>query len=523
MRKFLLLILASLLGCAMAMAVDVRLDIDDASRVKVLINDDPAPSVVTGLNTYSVSPGTYVRVQAVAGCTLVSVTETNDGWESEMPIHAEDGVQFCDIMVYSDYGDVYVVKTASTSDTRTAVCTIDVDDAAKVKVVRVSDDAVVSLSNGSNEYKFDPRTETQLSIVPVDKPLYSVTLDGVAVESNGYRYTVTLTPGCVLSIKADYPDVDCPVHLQLSGDDAQDFITGADVNGRPVFDYASSTFTVKAGSELKLYARTNEYEVLGCKVNGVSTAFSNPFTMIITEETTIAVTVQKYASFKMVVNVDDPARVKVYKGYSYNGDQYTLHAGANTVEVLRNTPIISIVPADGCYLKSVVVDGYSYDEEDLRVSPLMVGSLTSASVLNITTGVINRNLTATVSVDYDGDFTLLRSDRTQVDVNKTGDTTFSFYEGDNPFTLRTSDISGIKVAINGVAVQPTYPDSPDYQFRLAQGDVLSITSVASGIESVASDNAEIEYFNLQGIRVDNPAAGQIYIIRTAGNVQKVIR
>ncbi len=522
MKKLLLLFFASVLGCATATAIDVRLDIDDASRALVYLNDDLVTNLATGLNTFDVERGTYVRVQAAEGCTLVSVTETNDGWESAMPIHAEDGKQFCDIPVYSDYGDVYVVKTASSSDTRTATCTIDVDNAALVKVVRVSDDSAITLANGSNEYTFDPDKEAQLLIKPVDKPLYAVTVDGTPATSNGYSYTVTLTPGCTVSIKAEFPDVDCPVHIVVTGDDAEDFISGADVNGRPVFDYASSTFSVKAGSELLLYARTNEYEMLDCKVNGVALGFSNPFPVFVTEETTITISVQKYVSFKMTVNIDDPARAHVYKGYSYNNEEYTLQAGANTVEVLRNTPIISIVPAEGCYLKSVTVDGYSYSEEDLRVAPLMVGSLTSSSVINITTGVINRNLTATVSVDYDGDFTLLRSDRSEVEVNKTGDTTIYFYEGDNPFTLRTSDITGIKVAINGVAVAPTYPDSPDYQFSLAQGDTLTITSASSGIESVTADSAEAEYYNLQGIRVAAPVKGQIYIKRAEGTAVKVI-
>ena len=50
-------------------------------------------------------------------------------------------------------------------------------------------------------------------------------------------------------------------------------------------------------------------------------------------------------------------------------------------------------------------------------------------------------------------------------------------------------------------------------------------SGTSGVESVeaAQTEAPAEYFNLQGIRVANPEAGQLYILRQGNNVSKVIR
>lgn len=53
---------------------------------------------------------------------------------------------------------------------------------------------------------------------------------------------------------------------------------------------------------------------------------------------------------------------------------------------------------------------------------------------------------------------------------------------------------------------------------------LTISGTA-GVESVeaAQTEAPAEYFNLQGIRVANPEAGQLYILRQGNNVSKVIR
>lgn len=53
----------------------------------------------------------------------------------------------------------------------------------------------------------------------------------------------------------------------------------------------------------------------------------------------------------------------------------------------------------------------------------------------------------------------------------------------------------------------------DFKFTPGNGD--------SGIAAIAAENAPVEYFNLQGVRVDNPANG-LYIRRQGNNVTKVI-
>ena len=48
----------------------------------------------------------------------------------------------------------------------------------------------------------------------------------------------------------------------------------------------------------------------------------------------------------------------------------------------------------------------------------------------------------------------------------------------------------------------------------------------SGVDGIEADlvdeNAPVEYFNLQGVRIDNPAAGQIVIKRQGAKVTKTI-
>lgn len=56
------------------------------------------------------------------------------------------------------------------------------------------------------------------------------------------------------------------------------------------------------------------------------------------------------------------------------------------------------------------------------------------------------------------------------------------------------------------------------------GGYLKLPENSAAIDNVATDsneNAPVEYFNLQGVRVDNPAAGQIVIRRQGTKVSKV--
>lgn len=62
----------------------------------------------------------------------------------------------------------------------------------------------------------------------------------------------------------------------------------------------------------------------------------------------------------------------------------------------------------------------------------------------------------------------------------------------------------------------------------ANGQTLNFTllydrSGSTAVDSVEASDAPAVYYNMQGIRVDNPEAGQIYIMRKGDKVSKVIR
>ena len=62
-----------------------------------------------------------------------------------------------------------------------------------------------------------------------------------------------------------------------------------------------------------------------------------------------------------------------------------------------------------------------------------------------------------------------------------------------------------------------------YTLGKTASTIVIKSDVTGGIDDIEADeNAPVEYFNLQGVRVDNPAAGQFVIKRQGSNVTKTI-
>lgn len=476
MKKLLPLIIA-IVTTLSASAFDARIHVDNASRITLSVGDEVKTGIVDGLNTFDVSAGTTITIEAVDGYIIESVKETNGSWSDDMPVLNH---KTCYLNFYSDYGDVYYVYTAASGDVRTAKATVNVDDASKVSLTLSGTETVVPLVDGENTVSFDPATDKDFIIKPTgEKPLYSISVDGKDITATSdYSYTVAAVDGTRIDILTKYPDIDYAVKFNLYGDDAEDFISGVDVDGKPVFNYMSPDFTVKAGSEVCVYGRTNEYEVTSFTVNGRQAAFYNPFMFIATCDATLDITVQKFASFKMKVVVDDPSRIHVYRGYSYNNEEYELTAGENTVEVLRTIPIISFVPADGCFIESLDLTGEAYTREELQVAPVMLGSLTQDDVITVTTGVIVRDRRAAAFIKNLGEaeeyFSMLRADRSPLEGLAEGYNLFDFYDGDNAFIVRTGAPVNSYVYVNDQLCAESYPQSREYNVSLEDGDAVKV-------------------------------------------------
>lgn len=478
-KVFTLLLITALSAISSAVKgeeIEFKLDVDHPERVTVMVNDVEQTALTTGINTINAEATVNVEITAKSGYMLESVTSK---WGDEFI--AEQTL--CSFRIYpgDEIDNVYTVRTLDPGESRTASCTITVDDASKVRITRSGSNTDVELDhNGENTVTFLPETEKEFTIRSTDdyKPLYKVIHNSTAL-SGEEPYKITVADGDHIDIQALYPDVDCPVHFEYEGDDARDFITGVTVDDVQILDYSAPGFSVKMGSYVTVSGDTQIWACDAFEVNGKTIPFISSASFIVTEETTVKITVHKYATLRVTVDIDTPENVNVYRGFYYNNDLIQLTTGRNDVEISRNNPLISLMPADGCYLTSVTLGSYEYDRDELHRYPVRLDRLIDGDEIVIRTGIINRDMTAAVFIDditsAEGYLSIARADGSVLDNLANGYTVFQFYDGDNDFTIDTGGPVEVKhVYINDIAKEPVYPESPKYTVSLADGDVVKI-------------------------------------------------
>lgn len=475
----LLLPALTLLTSLQASARQYRIDIDNADNVEFFIQlDKPAVTPVQADEYYTVEMGDelYLRVITKPGILFTQVVAVEDDYIRNLGDFSttDDGRQYIDLYTsYPEY-EFFRIRTASAGDARSASCTVNIDNPDRVKLTR--NNQSVNLTAGANTVRFDPATEKTLEIEPIGKPLYRVS-KGQETFTTDYRYTIPVADGDIIDIQAEFPDIDCPVTFSIKGNGAADFIKGVDVDGRPELDWNKDGFTVKCGSELILYGNLNEYEVVSFTVNGQTQMFTDKTPLFITGPTEIIIDVRKYASFIMTVTIDDPSHLQVYRGHVANNDLLELTAGANRVEITRNTPIISIVPAEGYYINTLNLSGEEYEPYELQVVPVRLGSLVDDDVLTITTAAILRDLKAMIylenSTAAQGYFTAKRGDLSIIENLADGYNELMFYNRDNRFIFETGGPVKAFVYLNE-RLQEAEPGGFNYCPTLADGDVYKI-------------------------------------------------
>lgn len=74
-----------------------------------------------------------------------------------------------------------------------------------------------------------------------------------------------------------------------------------------------------------------------------------------------------------------------------------------------------------------------------------------------------------------------------------------------------------------LATDKEFPVKVKLAVDFSKGTV-TIQTINTGVESVSIDNdSAVEYFNMQGIRIDNPADGQMVIRRQGGKANVIMK
>ncbi|MDE6535785.1 MAG: hypothetical protein K2K82_07250 [Muribaculaceae bacterium] len=485
MKKILLFFIAALTLsalCPAASAAVYRVDIDDVSNVTAVINlDDDPLTLQNGLNEIDMGDQQWLRIIANDGVLFTDLTVIDSYDNSERSVaggiqNLPDGRMYFDFRASFPEDESLRVRTQAAADARTASFTLNIDNPAKADLQLK--DVSIPLTQGSNVIKFEPASESVYEIVPLDYySIYSLTHNGQPVDrGEGYRYQVKVADGDVVDVVTTYPDVDCAISFSLSGDDVDDFIREVDVNGRPATDWNKPGFSVKCGSVLTLRGRTDEYEVMSFTVNGAVETFSAEVSLFIAKDTELKIDVRKYASYKITLNVDDPARVTAYRGYINDGETFELQAGANTLEILRKNPFFTLKPAEGCYIKTLTVTGQEdFTPDELTKSSVQV-PVVDDDVVTVVTAEIVRDQKAMVYVHNSKsageDFSVKRADNSAVSLTD-GYNELPFYDRDNTFVITKALEASTAVYQNE---EPVELDFAGYNFYvdLWHGDVLKI-------------------------------------------------
>ena len=471
--KSIMVLMLSIITLA-ANAVNFTINVDDPERVKVSVAYEEK-SIVAGDYVFDVAEYSQVVIEAKAGTLIQSIVRTSDGGSEYIT-----NMTSCNLYVSSyNEGETWTVTSGMEADVRTGVCRVTVDDASKVRIQRNGTYSAVTLNDGLNEVRYIPGTETQLMIASSNygTSLYKVTHNGNTLEAQYNTWYVNLTGDDEVEILANFPDINVPVHFVYADDESKGFITGVTVDATQVDNYNDEDFSVKAGTSITISGNTTDYALDELTINGAPvTYFYGSYTTNITEETTISVKAHKYGTISATLNIDDPANMNVYRGYSYNGELISgLVSGQNTIEVSETNTTISIVPQSGCYITSVTDnEGQSY-YADYNGSYTV--TLKDGMTVNIVSGAISRDSKAIVYIDNRSAaaqyFSFTRNDHSEVDL-KSGYNTVEFYSGDNPMGLSWYGAPYANVFLNGETVAPMYEGSTSYQISVENGDVLKI-------------------------------------------------
>lgn len=201
---------------------------------------------------------------------------------------------------------------------------------------------------------------------------------------------------------------------------------------------------------------------------------------------------------------------------------YAMTINGDNVEFIGNTVMNTSADPDNSVFERVVIFATapastleaSYTYSKLIEDKIAYNRLTSAAFLDgrwkfAARGVYNEN----IYEDADGD-----GEPDKDPVHRQGDFTDSFRCGSFIGDTYTAAPVADAVAISGAG-----KDKEAFATVSGTGAEFSVYTVPSGIEDVtiSDENAPVEYYNLQGVRVENPSNG-LYIRRQGSTATKVV-
>ena len=482
MRKFYYLFLTMLLGM-LGITENVQ-----GKSIKVIFNvDDPANVTINidGVNQGLVKGNNEITIDAPCGYySTVNVQATTDNFITSVikgganQVSSPYNTTWSYYPSDSDAGKIITISTIKGSVARTASCTVNVDNASKVKVMRSGSYSVVQLHNGENTVYYIPGYETMLIIesATYGVPLYKATLNGEDLAySYGYSANLSNDGGDKVDILANFPE-GLTYNVKFTYVDplkAKGVVTGVTVNGTAIEDYDNAEgFDVPAGQSVVVSFDNVNYKIDAVKLNDNPVYAYSSYNFIPKADTKINIDAHQYGTVKATLNIDNKDNVTVYKGYSYQNDIITVNDGDNEIELSENNAVITIKANSGCFITSV-----TYGETVLsNQSEYTINPVTKGMEISVISGAIVRDKSFTLNIDdisaAQNGFNLTRTDRTNVENLATGENKVAFAENETHYQLAAYGSSVFGVFKKGVMINPSYQGGTSIEFDVADGDVF---------------------------------------------------
>ena len=463
--------------------ITVTLKVDDATRLTANYQyygaDYTAKEVSLDLTQFTGEGATftvpasycYVNIYATDGNTITSAMNETTGSSASIGSSTY-------FYIYADA--VLSVTSADLEATRTASCTVNVDDASKVNMSYYSG-TKIELVNGANTIKFNPNNETpfQISHASYGESLYQVALNNVVQTDSYGRYVVSVADGDVLDIKSDFPDE--PTTITFSYGDNEAEVLGClsvKVDGEAVEDFDGKTLTAKLGQKITIVGDVNLYNFnYSIYVDGASVYFSGNYEFTATKtEYAISIDATKYTTFNVYATTATPEYISVYAETS--NDVITLSTDTTAIALTSNNNYINIMPATDCFITSVLVNGVEYGS-NYDTSSVSVRGLAENDTIVITADKLVRDKEAYIWVD---DLTAAMygysvqrySDRASVNLISGEAVTVNFADTDNPYYISFYQPTYCSIFVNGVYLVPQYEGSTSYYVTLVDGDAIKV-------------------------------------------------
>lgn len=463
--------------------ITVTLKVDDATRLTANYQyygaDYTAKEVSLDLTQFTGEGATftvpasycYVNIYATDGNTITSAMNETTGSSASIGSSTY-------FYIYADA--VLSVTSADLEATRTASCTVNVDDASKVNMSYYSG-TKIELVNGANTIKFNPNNETpfQISHASYGESLYQVALNNVVQTDSYGRYVVSVADGDVLDIKSDFPDE--PTTITFSYGDNEAEVLGClsvKVDGEAVEDFDGKTLTAKLGQKITIEGDVNLYNFnYSIYVDGASVYFSGNYEFTATKtEYAISIDATKYTTFNVYATTATPEYISVYAETS--NDVITLSTDTTAIALTSNNNYINIMPATDCFITSVLVNGVEYGS-NYGTSSVSVRGLAENDTIVITADKLVRDKEAYIWVD---DLTAAMygysvqrySDRASVNLISGEAVTVNFADTDNPYYISFYQPTYCSIFANGLYLVPQYEGSTSYYVTLVDGDDIKV-------------------------------------------------